>query len=98
MLTKEPAIKDYGSIRLGHYEPGNGTAYQAIAVRWQFGEYQGALGMVGDGWLVVYCNTGRAYLFQRGGYLADDYIQEHLGGLHGDYPYVGDFIRKLIDR
>jgi len=82
----------------GHYEPGNGTSYRAIAVRWRDAEYQQHLGTISDGWLVVSCNTGRAYLFQAHEPLADNYIREHLGGLPGDYPHFGNLIRRLINR
>ena len=85
-------------IRRGHYEPGNGTSYRAIAVRWKSDEYQQILGAVSDGWLVVSCNTGKAYLFQSHGTLLDEYIQKHLGGYNADYPYFGDLIRELINR
>lgn len=85
-------------IRTGHYEPGNGTSYRAIAVRWRNAEYQQALGLVEDGWLVVSCNTGQAHLFQREGALLDEYIQKHLGSGLGDYPHFGDLVRALIGR
>ena len=85
-------------LRLGHYEPGNGTSYRAIAVPWNIDEYQQALGTVSDGWLVVSCNTARAYLFQRGGFLLDEYIAKHLGGGEGDYPHLGDVVRTLLAR
>lgn len=99
-MTKEIVITEIPTqpVRIGHYEPGNGTAYGAIAVRWQNAAYQQTLGRVEDGWLVVSCNTGRAYLFQREGVLLDEYIQKHLGGYPGDYPYFGDLIRTLVGR
>lgn len=87
-----------GGVRLGHYEPGNGTSYRAIAVPWADEEYQQALGTVSDGWLVVSCNSARAYLFQRGGFLLDEYIADHLGGGSGDYPHFGDLVRALLER
>jgi len=58
----------------------------------------GRMGTVSDGWLVVSGNSGQAYLFQKDGYLVDDYIQEQLGGRNDDYPYFGDLIRSLIMR
>ncbi len=85
-------------VHTGHYEPGNATSYRAIAVPWHNAEYQQFLGSVSDGWLVVSCNTGRAYLFQEKGILLDEYIQEHLGGYRSDYPHFGDLIRTLIGR
>lgn len=98
-LARQPTIRDMPSgARKGHYEPGNGTSYRVIAVRWQDAEYQQALGEVSDGWLVVSCNSGRAYLFQAEGCLYDGYIQEHLGGLPGDYPYFGDLVRAVLER
>ncbi len=88
-------------VRLGHYEPGNGTSYRVIAIRGNFGEQQ-SLGYVeGEGWVVVSCMGHRqAYLFRgmEGDYLSDDYIQEKLGGSAGDYPYFGDLVRAIIGR
>ncbi len=86
-------------VRLGHYEPGNGTSYRVIAIRGNFGEQQ-SLGYVeGDGWVVVSCMGHRqAYLFKEGGYLDDYYIQEKLGGFPGDYPHFGDLVRAIISR
>ena len=97
-MQTEILIKESNGIRTGHYEPGNGTSYRAIAVHWQNEEYQQMLGRVSDGWLVVSCNTGKAYLFQANGFLVDDYIWGHLGGLPSDYPHFGDLVRKLIER
>ncbi|TET24092.1 MAG: hypothetical protein E3J76_03615 [Candidatus Aminicenantes bacterium] len=87
-----------GDFRFGEYEPGNGTNYKAIMTRWLSGQDLKVLGKVTFGWLVVNCNTGLAHLFQEKGLLTDDYIQEKLGGLDGDYPYFGDLIRRLIGR
>lgn len=110
-MMEEPEIWDVGAevwdnvgegdckCRQGMYEPGNGTSYTAIAVRLKGEVSLGILGMVEDGWLVVSGNTGKAYLFQAGRQpLMDIYIKQHLGGIDGDYPYMGDLIRKLIDR
>lgn len=85
---------------IGEYEPGNGTRYTAVAVPWQAtpDQVMGRLGFVSDGWLVVSGNSGRAYLFQRHGFLADNHIQEHLGGYDGDYPFFGDLVRRLVNR
>ena len=95
-----PKIRTIGSCVIGEYEPGNGTRYTAVAVPWTDGDMlaMGALGTVSEGWLVVAGNSGRAYLFQRDGYFTDSYIMERLGGYGGDYPYLGDLIRKLISR
>lgn len=96
---KEPLIiESIGGLRVGEFEPGNATRYTAVAVRWQVHKTMGAMGYIEDGWLVVSGNSGRAYLFQKRGILLDEYIQEHLGGFNGDYPYFGDLIRKLIGR
>ena len=95
---REPRITLRRRVRIGEYEPGNGTRYTAVAVRWRFDVVMGAMGYVDDGWLVVSGNSGKAYLFQHTGTLLDEYIQEHLGGFNGDYPYFGDLVRKLIGR
>ena len=97
MLTT-PKITQTQCYTIGEYEPGNGTRYTAVAARWQHDVVMGVMGRVSDGWLVVSGNTGKAYLFQHKGMLTDEYIQEHLGGFSGDYPYFGDLIRKLVDR
>ena len=86
------------STRIGTYEPGNGTRYQVIAVPWRYEGCLGALGYVANGWLVVNCLNGLAYLFQKSAYLIDDYIQEKLGGFEGDYPYLGDLVREVLER
>ena len=87
------------NILIGEYNPGNGTNYKAIGVRWISEKNFNALGSIRlGGWLVVNCNNGRAHLFQGRGLLVDDYIQEKLGGLREDYPYFGDLIRTLISR
>lgn len=91
-------ITEKNGVRIGIYEPGNGTRYTAIAVPIEPDTPLGALGYVEQGWLVVSGNTARAYLFQKSGYLLDYYIQENLGGHRGDYPYMGDLIRALIER
>ena len=95
-----PTITQTYSCIIGEYEPGNGTRYTAVAIPWKARESQvmGALGFVSDGWLVVSGNSGRAYLFQKDGYLVDAHIQRHLGGDPGDYPYFGDLIRSMIMR
>lgn len=98
MKAKAIVITERGSVRVGEYEPGNGTRYTAIAVRWQVAKLMGALGYVSDGWLVISGNSGEAYLLQLYGWLEDAYIQEHLGGYAGDYPYFGDLIRRLVER
>ncbi|MEE9519418.1 MAG: hypothetical protein V3V93_04045 [bacterium] len=80
------------------YEPGNGTAYSAVAMRYRLGSC-GGLGSVDDGWVVVSGLTCKAYLFQKdGGPLVDEYIKEKFGGLDGDYPFFGDLVRTLVDR
>jgi len=86
-------------ILVGEYEPGNGTNYKAIAVRWPSDASFNCLGTINPGgWLIVNCNNGLAYLFKEKGLLADWYIQEKLGGTKEDYPYFGDLVRKLISR
>lgn len=88
-----------GQLRQGVYEPGNGTRYTAIAVPIGGEVCMGVLGSVTDGWLVVSGNSGKAYLFQGGQQpLYDDYVRKHLGGLEGDYPFMGDLMRELIAR
>jgi len=83
-------------IRIGEYEPGNGTRYVAIAVPWHYDGSMNCLGRVADGWLVVNCMNGLSYLFQKEGYLDDSYIKEKLGGFEGDYPYLGDVVRFVL--
>lgn len=85
-------------MRIGEYEPGNGTSYKAIAVKFPFNSNFKMMGRVSDGWLVVNCNIARSHLFQREGLLFDKYIREKLGGGPDDFPYFGDLIRKLIYR
>ena len=99
MMTT-PKITQTQSCIIGEYEPGNGTRYTAVAIPWKARNDQvmGVMGFVSDGWLVVSGNSGRAYLFQKDGYLVDYHIQEHLGGYAGDYPYFGDLIRSMITR
>ena len=76
-----------------------GTNYKVIAFPWWDGAGFNLMGSVSPGgWLVINCNTGRAALFQRNGYLANGYIQKHLGGFDGDYPYFGDLVRAVIGR
>jgi len=87
------------NIFIGKYEPGTGTSYKAIAVRWASEANFNALGSIRvGGWLVVNCNTRLSYLFQGKGMLMDSYIQEKLGGLNADYPYFGDLVRRLVKR
>ena len=95
-----PKITQTQSCIIGEYEPGNGTRYTAVAIPWKApaDRVMGALGFVSDGWLVVSGNSGRAYLFQKDGYLMDRSIQKHLGGYPGDYPYFGDLLRSMIMR
>jgi len=85
-------------IRIGEYEPGNGTCYKVIAVPWHYAGCMNALGRVTGGWLVVNCNNRKAYLFQKEPYLIDSYIREKLGGFHDDYPFLGDLVRKILER
>lgn len=88
-----------GNILIGEYEPGNGTSYQAIALRWESAANFKTLGRIAPGgWLVVSCNTRLSHLFQAKGMLTDRYIREKLGGLKEDYPYFGDLVRRLIRR
>jgi len=100
-MRKEISIIEMaqGNILTGEYNPGNGTNYKAIAVRWPSEANFNHLGTINPGgWLVVNCNNGLAYLFKEKGLLLDGYIQEKMGGLPSDYPYFGDLIRKLISR
>ena len=88
-----------GNVLIGEYEPGNGTSYKAIAMRWQSAANFKMLGRIAPGgWLVINCNTRLSHLFQVSRMLTDRYIREKLGGLEGDYPYFGDLIRRLIGR
>ena len=87
------------NILTGEYNPGNGTNYKVIAIRWPSGANFNRLGSINPGgWLVVNCKNGLAHLFQEKGLLADSYIQEKIGGLPEDYPYFGDLVRELISR
>lgn len=85
-------------MRIGEYEPGNGTSYKAIVVKFPFNSSFNVMGRVSDGWLVVNCNTARSHLFQPEGLLMDRYIREKLGGGPSDYPAFGDLVRKLVYR
>lgn len=85
-------------IRLGEYEPGNGTNYKVVAIPWNHDISLSSLGRVSQGWLVINCNTQRASLFQKEGILVDVYIQEKLGGFPGDYPHFGDLVRHILER
>jgi hypothetical protein len=87
-----------GDLRIGEYEPGNGTRYTAVAVAYGHDQPMGVMGMVADGWLVAYGLTGRAHLLQPNGYLADSYLAEKLGVRPGDLPWAADLIRELIGR
>ena len=84
--------------RVGEWEPGNGTRYTAVAIRWVTPILMNRMGYVEDGWLVVCGLTGKAHLLQARGYLADHYLAEHFGILPGDFPWAGDLIRALVDR
>ena len=87
-----------GDLRIGEYEPGNGTRYTAVAVAYSHDQPMGIMGMVADGWLVAYGISGRASLFQPDGYLADAYLAEKLGIRSCDLPWAADLIRELIGR
>ena len=93
-------ITEQGTTRIGEYEHGNGIRYTAVAIPWTSDGYLmlGALGVVEDGWLIISGNTTRAHLFEKNGSPVDYYIQEKLGGVPGDYPYMGDLIRALVGR
>lgn len=96
-MIDEPRINVHGHLKIGEYEPGNGIRYTAVATLWAAGPVSmGVLGVVSDGWLVVSGNSGKAYLFQHGGYLIDSYIQENLGGSPDDFPYFGDLVRLMV--
>ena len=43
-------------MRIGEYEPGNGTSYKAIVVKFPFNSSFNVMGRVSDGWLVVNCS------------------------------------------
>jgi hypothetical protein len=86
---------------IGEYEPGNGTRYTALAIPWtdQDRSMLGSIGVVSDGWLVVYCNNGRAYLLQGGkSFLTDGYIAEKFVIGREDIPYAAELIRTLTGR
>jgi RNA polymerase sigma factor (sigma-70 family) len=85
---------------IGEYEPGNGTRYTAIGILWTDENQMmlGGIGVVSDGWLVTYCNTGRTYLLQREGWLTDGYIAKKFGIGQGDIPYAAELIRTLTGR
>lgn len=96
-------------ILVGEYEPGNGTNYKAIAVEFPSEDNFNYLGAIrSPGWLVVNCNNGKSWLFQKQGYLADRYVQEKLGSKgkkfkeflerEKDYLYLGSLVRRLIGR
>jgi hypothetical protein len=90
----------HSDMVIGEYEPGNGTRYTALAIPWT-DEKQlmlGGIGVVSDGWLVTYCNTGRAYLLQREGFLTDEYVAEKFVIGQGDLPYAAELIRTLTGR
>lgn len=87
------------NVYLGEWNPGNGTNYKVIAIRWMSDKNFNCLGAIDPmGWLVVNCNNSFSHLFQGSGYLLDSYIREKLGGNSEDYPYFGDLVRKLINR
>ena len=87
-----------GDLRIGEYEPGNGTRYTAIAVPFSHEKPMNGMGIVSDGWLVAYGISGRASLFQADGYLSDSYLSEKLDIRAGDLPWAADLIRELIGR
>lgn len=92
-------VSPSGSIRVGEYNPENGTNYKAVAISWPSEEDFNALGSIdAPGWLVINCNTKLSHLFRAKGLLTNSYIKEKLGGSKGDYPYFGDLVRKLIFR
>jgi RNA polymerase sigma factor (sigma-70 family) len=85
---------------IGAYEPGNGTRYTALAMPWK-DEKQlmlGSIGVVSDGWLVVYCNNGRSYLLQKEGWLTNEYLAEKFVIYREDIPYAAELIRTLTGR
>ena len=85
---------------IGAYEPGNGTRYTAIAMPWKDENQMilGGIGVVSDGWLVTYCNTGRAYLLQKEGWLTNEYLAEKFVIYREDIPYAAELIRTLTGR
>lgn len=98
-MQKPMDIQRHKNIIIGHWEPGNGTSYKAIAVRWQIGGYMQALGNVSNGWLVVNCLTGRAYLLQdKVGYLHPEYVEEKFGGRLADAEKMAELISAMLDR
>ena len=101
-MIDKPKVTRNGAMVIGEYEPGNGARYTAVAVPWQGpGFALGGLGNVSDGWLVIAGNSGRAHLFQKTGFLTDDYIREKLEGRSlglCDFPEFGDLIRFMIAR
>jgi hypothetical protein len=85
---------------VGAYEPGNGTRYTAIGILWTDENQMmlGGIGVVSDGWLVIYCNSGKCYLLQKEGWLTNEYIAEKFGIGQGDIPYAAELIRTLTGR
>lgn len=82
----------------GKYEPGNGTSYQAIAVRIKGTVSCGWLGTVTDGWLVVSGMAScRGYLVPRGGFLHPSWVAEHFD-LHGEDAYMfTELLRVMLE-
>jgi hypothetical protein len=75
--TLPKVVKIQDGARHGKYVR-DGTVYEAIAIPWDSDISFGNLGCVYHGWLVV-TSFGHCHLFARSGYLAEDYIIEHLG-------------------
>jgi hypothetical protein len=93
-------LTENNGMLVGEYEPGNGTRYTALAIPWtdQDQLMLGGIGVVSDGWLVTYCNTGRAYLLQKKGWLTNEYLAEKFVIYREDIPYAAELIRTLTGR
>ncbi len=99
-MFTEIRITPNGEMKIGEYEPGNGTRYTLIAMPWDSGPtgVMGELGYVSTGWLVVCGNTGRSHLLQADGFLADRYVEQHFGGHGEDVGYTAELICALTGR
>jgi len=92
------AVADIHVVGAQHMvrEPGNGTRYDIIGIRFSGRLYTGGrLGSVSDGWLITLGN-GRSYLFQTEDFLAPWYVEEKLGVGAGDSEHVARAIAEMI--
>jgi len=100
------------AMRLGIYQPGNGTRYTVLAMRWSAPPPTstvypltpvslGELGYVPNGWLVVICMSvpGKAYLLADSGFLATSYVMSHFKiDSEEDANHITHLISRLIGR